>query len=184
MKKSFLIYAISLLAALPLISCSSGSNNSHSSTKASKAKTEFSLGDFDDYFDIKSFNLATNIKELDPETLHNLKGTVTVVVKKNAVATTLKPSDIVEAGVAGFVGQDNSYPVLGGFCASQLRKIIKLKEGEEETLVISVEGEDYGKGYFPKIFSEEEKKERYDAVANNAINRIVTKIEYKSDYEY
>ena len=79
-----------------LVSCGGGDGGSKSSGKVS-----VTLGDFDDYFDVKSYKLETDVAEKGLENLAKAKGTLILVVKRNKTEMKLKPSDILGAEIAG-----------------------------------------------------------------------------------
>ena len=128
MKKLLLV----LLAVVPMVLVSCGGGNA-----GSKSSVSVTLDDLDDYFDVKSYKIETDVAEKGLENLEKAKGTLILVVKRNKTEMKLKPSDILGAEVSGETASSN-YKVFRADVDGIARKLVKLEPGTEETLEIPI----------------------------------------------
>ena len=171
MKKLLLV----LLAIIPAIFVSCGGDN-----EAKKSSVSITLAELDDYFDVKSYKLETDVAEKGLENLEKVKGTLVLVVKRNKEEMKLKPSDIEWAEIAGSTGT-TSYKVFRADIDGIARKLVKMEPGAEETLEIPIKIIDP----FNRFNSDEEnlqnRQAHYDALTGvkGALTEIYMDIELK-----
>ena len=173
MKKLLLV----LLAIVPmiLVSCGGSSSGSKSSDNVS-----ITLGEFDDYFDVKSYKLETNVAEKGLENLEKAKGTLTLVVKRNKEEMKLKPSDVLGAEVAGETAGSN-YKVFRADVDGIARKLLKLQPGDEETLEIPIKIFDPFNSWNSDEENLQKRQAHYDALTGvkGALSEIYMYVELK-----
>ena len=128
MKK--LLFVLFAVATMGLVSCGGG-------TGKTSSQIPVSLDVLDDYFNVKSCTLETDVAEKGMEHLGDAKGTLTLVLKRNTEVMKLKPSDIDYAELEGGTNA-TSYKVFDADIDGIARKLVKLEPGAEETLEISV----------------------------------------------
>lgn len=164
------------MMALMLVACGG-------SGSGSKRKASVTLEALDDYYTVKSYTLESDAKEKGMEKLDNIKGTLTIEVKRNKEEMKLKPSDVVYARICGEVSGMNYY-VFKGDCEGVVRKMIKMEPNSSETFTIGFSAIDP----FNKFSTDEENAARrqaaYDALTKTGcLDQISFEIELKEDYE-
>ena len=133
MKKLFAVLSLAASAVM-LISC--GGSGSKSSKEAS-----VTLGVLDDYLTVKFYKIESDAEERGLENLDKVKGTLTIVLKRNKEVIPIKPSEIEDADVMGEISCSSSY-VFSGDCEAVVRKIVKMEPEAEETFTIGFRGID------------------------------------------
>lgn len=165
------------MAAVVLTMASCGGGSSSKSSKSAKQAT-VSLDKLDDFFTVKSYILESDAEEKGVEKLGNVKGTLTIVVKRNNDEMTYKPSDIEYAEVGGEISS-SSYYVFKGDCDAVIKKMVKMEPGSEETFTIGIRGVDP----YNRFNSEEEnttnRQNAYDALTKKGcLDQILFEIEF------
>lgn len=135
MKKLFAVLSLAASAVM-LISCGGSGSGSKSSKEAS-----VTLGVLDDYLTVKSYKIESDAEERGLENLDKVKGTLTIVLKRNKEVIPIKPSEIEDADVMGEISCSSSY-VFSGDCEAVVRKIVKMEPEAEETFTIGFRGID------------------------------------------
>ena len=160
MKKiAFIMLAV---VSMALVSCGGGGSSS-----SSKRGPEISLDELDDYYDVKSYKLETNAEEKGMDHLDAVKGTLTLVLKRNKEEMKLKASQIESANVkASPKGYDGFSNLFYGECDGLIKRIVKENE-KEVTLEIPIKGIDPAK----YSFDSEEKKEEERTAFYNALTK-------------
>ena len=173
MKKLLLV----LLAIAPMILVSCGGSDD-----GSKMSVSITLDDLDDYFDVKSYKIKTDVAEKGLENLEKAKGTLVLVVKRNNVEMKIKPSDIKWAELKGSTGT-TGYKVFKADVDGIVRKLVKLEPGTVETLEIPIKIVDP----YNRFNSDEEnasyRQAHYDALTGvkGALSAISFDVELKGE---
>ena len=94
MKRSIFLSVAAFATLFTLASC--GGSGAKSAKQAS-----VTFGPLDDFYTVKSYKIESDAEEKGVEKLGNVKGTLTIVVKRNAAEMKYKPSDIELASVCG-----------------------------------------------------------------------------------
>ena len=175
--KRILLLSLSALATL-LVLTSCGGSVSKSAKQAS-----ITLGPLDDFYTVKSYKIESDAEEKGAEKLDNVKGTLTIVVKRNAAAMQYKPSDIDYARVCGELS-GSMYYVFTGDCEAVVRKIVKMEPDTEESFSIGFKGIDP----FNQFKSDEENAERrkaaFDAITKKGyLDQISFEIDFVGDLD-
>ena len=175
--KKFLCMLSMAAAIVAMTSCGGGS-----STKSAK-KASVSLDVLDDYFNVKSYTLESNAGELTPEQLGKIKGTLTIVVKRNETPIKYKPSDVEYASFYG----DNasvSYKVFMGDCEAVIKKMIKMEPSAEETFSMGFKGIDPYNKFNSDDENQTARQNAYDALTKpGSLDQILFEITFKNDLE-
>lgn len=132
MRKIASIFSFVAVATL-LVSCGG--------SKPATKQATVSLGPLDDFFTVKSYTIESDAEEKGIEKLDKVKGTLTVVVKRNDTEMKYKPSDIEYATVGGEISS-SSYYVFRGDCDAVIRKMVKMEPKTEESFTIGFRGVD------------------------------------------
>lgn len=170
MKK--LIPLIAGLCALLALSACGGS-------KATNATV--SLGKLDDYFTVESYKLETDIADKDLLHLDDVKGTLTLVLKRNKEEMKFKPSQVESASITGSVSS-TSYYVFRGDCTANAKMLIKMEPGKKETVVFNVHGIDPGRSYKSDEENAHDRQIHYDALSKKGgLEEITLDIDWEED---
>lgn len=140
-----------------------------------------SLDELDDFCTVKSYTLESDAQENGIGKLDNVKGTLTLVIKRNKNEMKYKPSDVCSAQVKGEISA-SSYYVFKGDCDAVVKKIVKMEPGTEETFTIGIKGIDP----YNKYNSEEENKQNrqnaFDALTKKGcLDQICFNIDFKKE---
>ena len=173
MKKILSILSFAAIAAM-FVSC----GGFGSKTAKDAAVT---LGPLDDYYSVKSYKIESDAMEKGIEKLDKVKGTLTIVVKRNTDVMKYKPSSVDYADVQGEL-TNSFYNVFHGDCEAVVRKMLKMEPDSEETFTIGIKGID------PSMFftSDEEKatnrQNAFDALTKKGyLDQISFDIEFDED---
>ena len=118
------------VVSMALVSCGGGDTSS-------KGKAFVNLKQLDDYYEVKSYSLQTNIEEKGIDRLKDVKGTLTLVLKRNKKEMEIKPAKMWNAVVVG-LSDDADMAVFHGDCLKILRDLM-IENEKEATLEIPVE---------------------------------------------
>lgn len=129
MKKTVIALCAAAMA-LAAVSCGSSPK---------KPSVNMSLDTLDDYFDVVSYTIETNLKEKGPEYLDQVTGSFTLTVKRNKEEMKLKPSHLKYATLRG---RTPHHQVIYADCEGTARKMMKMEPGTTETFIIRFESED------------------------------------------
>ena len=171
MKRIITILSFVAIATM-MISC----GGSKSSKMAS-----VTLGPLDDYCTVKSYTIESDAQEKGLEKLDNVKGTLTIVVKRNNEVMKFKPSDIEDADVKGDIS-GTSYYVFRGDCDAVARKIVKMEPGSEETFTIGFKGIDPYSSFNSAEENAANRQSAFDALTKKGcLDQIIFNIEMVED---
>ena len=170
--KRFILLSISAFATL-LVLTSCGGSGSKSTKQAS-----VTFGPLDDFYTVKSYKIESDAEDKGVEKLDNVKGTLTIVVKRNTTEMKYKPSDIDYARVCGELS-GAMYYVFTGDCEAVVRKIVKMEPDTEESFTIGFKGIDP----FNKFNNDEEnaanRQAAYDAITKKGcLDQISFEIDF------
>ena len=170
--KRFIVLFVALFATLFFLTCCGGSGS-----KTSK-QASVTFGPLDDFYSVKSYTIDSDAAEKGIEKLDNVKGTLTIVVKRNSAEMKYKPSDIEYATVCGEVS-GSMYYVFKGDCEAVIRKIVKMEPESEDSFSIGFKGIDP----FNKFNSDEEnaanRQAAYDAITKKGcLDQISFEIDF------
>jgi hypothetical protein len=171
MKRIALLFSACVLAPA-MVSCG-GSQSSHEAT--------FSLGKLDDNFTVKSYKMETDAKEKSVEQVGKIKGTITLVVKRNKEELKYKPSDVDYAYIKGETSASN-YLVFNDKCDAVVKKILKMEPGKEETFTIGFSSNDPYMSYKSDEENAEQRQIIYDALTKKGgLDQISIDVEFEED---
>ncbi len=173
MKKMFLLLVA--VTAMTFASCGGGSSSS-------SYQVPVTLDELDDYFNVKSYKLETNVAEKGLEHLADAKGTLTLILKRNKEEMKLKPSDIKYAEISGSTNL-TSYYVFKADIDGIARKLVKVEPGKEETLEIPVRIIDPYNQFNSEEENQKYRQAHYDALTGvkGALEGISFDVELKDE---
>lgn len=164
---------ISLVAVATLLVSCGGS-------KPAKQAT-VSLGPLDDFFTVKSYTIESDAEEKGLEKLDKVKGTLTVVAKRNETEMKYKPSDIDYARVGGEISS-SSYYVFRGDCDAVIRKMVKMEPKSEETFTIGFKGVDPYNQFNSEEYNAANRQNAFDALTKKGcLDQICFEVEFVED---
>ena len=165
-----------MAAAIVTISSCGGGSTAKSAKKAS-----VSLDELDDYFTVKSYTLESNAGDLTPEQLGKVKGTLTLVIKRNETPMKYKPSDVEYATFFGQITSSN-YNVFTGDCDAAIKKLMKTEPGAEETISLGFKGIDPHYSFRSDEDNLTDRQNAYDAITKpGCLDQILFDIEFKDN---
>ena len=171
MKKA-IFFAAAVVCAVAT-SCGGGATKS-------VRQANVSLDELDDYCTVTSCAIESDAKDKGLDNLDKVRGTLTIVVKRNDTKMKYKPSEVYLAYVYGDYEDAPSY-VFGADCEAAVKKIIKMEPGSEETFAIGFTAIDP----YTKNNSDEEnanfRKNAYEVLTNKvALDQIIFEIDLRN----
>ena len=169
MKKLFII--------ISLIALSAGITSCGGSSKSKQALV--TLGELDDFFTVKSYSLESDAEQKGVDNLKNVKGTLTLVVKRNKEEMPLKPSDVDYADFGGEIASSAFY-VFKGDCDAAIKQMLKMEAGKEETFTLGFVAIDPYDKYNTEEDNKTERQNIFDALTKSGcLDQITFDIEWK-----
>ena len=181
--KKVLSFLVPVMAITMAVSCGGGSTSSNSSKQASKSarQASVSLGDLDDYFTVKSYTIESDAEEKGVENIGKVKGTLTLVIKRNDQEMKYKPSDIDYAIFAGISSSLDDF-LFSGDCSAVVRKIVKMEPGSEESFSIGFKCDDPYNQYRNEEVNATARQNAFDAITNKGgLDEIHINVEFKRE---
>ena len=149
------------VVSMALVSCGGGNSSS------SKRGPEITLDELDDYYNVKSYKLETNAEVKGKDHLDDVKGTLTLVLKRNKEEMKLKASQIEGAHVNASAKDYNGIKTLFyGDCDGLIKRIVKENE-KEVTLEIPIRGVDPTISWDSEEKNNEERTAFYNALTKS-----------------
>lgn len=141
-----------------------------------------SLDELNDYYTVKSVKFETDAKKKGIEHLNDVKGTLTLKLKRNKTEMKLKASDVDYASVGGDISSTSTYVFIAD-CDAVVRNMMKMEPDATETFVINISGCDPYNQFSSEEKNQKDRQSHFDALTKDGcLDQICFDIEFKQEY--